>query len=85
MSEENKALARRVSGELYSSRGTLDAADDIYAPDVVAHDPTAICRRTDLSKIYAASASFLAPEPQTFEVPQSGGSIVLRIALGYVA
>src|SRR5215212_8826801 len=39
MSEENKALARRVSGELYSSRGTLDAADDIYAPDVVAHDP----------------------------------------------
>ena len=39
MSEENKALARRVSGELYNSRGTLDAADDIYAPDVVAHDP----------------------------------------------
>ena len=39
MSEENKALARRVSGELYSSRGTLDAADDIYAPDVVFHDP----------------------------------------------
>lgn len=39
MSEENKALARRVSGELYNSGGTLDAADDIYAPDVVAHDP----------------------------------------------
>jgi hypothetical protein len=43
---------------------------------------TAICRRTDLSKNYAASASFLAPEPQTFEVPQSGGSVVLRTALG---
>jgi len=39
MSEENKALARRVSEELYNSRGNPDATDEIYAPDFVAHDP----------------------------------------------
>ena len=34
MSEENKALVRRQEEELFS-RGNLDAADDIYAPDYV--------------------------------------------------
>lgn len=37
--EENKALTRRVSEELYSSRGNPDAAGEIYAPDFVAHNP----------------------------------------------
>jgi endonuclease YncB( thermonuclease family) len=45
---------------------------------------TAICRSTDLSKNYAASASFLAPEPQTVEVPQNAGSVVLRTALTWL-
>jgi steroid delta-isomerase-like uncharacterized protein len=36
--EENKILARRLSEEVYS-RGNLDAADEIYAPDFVGHDP----------------------------------------------
>ena len=39
MSEENKALARRVSEEIYDSRGNLDVVDEIYAPNAVAHDP----------------------------------------------
>ena len=38
--EENKALARRVSEEIYSSGGNVDVADEIYAPDFVGHDPS---------------------------------------------
>lgn len=36
--EENKAIARRLSEEVYS-RGNLDVADEIYAPGFVGHDP----------------------------------------------
>ena len=39
VSEENKALVRRQEEELFS-HGNLDAADDIYAPDYVGHDPS---------------------------------------------
>jgi steroid delta-isomerase-like uncharacterized protein len=39
LSEENKALVRRQEEELFS-RGNLDAADEIYAPDYVGHDPS---------------------------------------------
>jgi len=40
MSEENKAIARREIEELYNHTGSLDAAEEIYAPDYVGHDPT---------------------------------------------
>ena len=39
VSEDNKALVRRQEEELFS-RGNLDAADEIYAPDYVGHDPS---------------------------------------------
>ena len=39
MSEEIKALVRRQEEELFS-RGNLDAADEIYAPNYVGHDPS---------------------------------------------
>ena len=39
MSEENKALVRRQEEELFT-QGNLDAADEIYAPDYVGHDPS---------------------------------------------
>ncbi len=39
MSEQNKALARREAEEIFS-KGNLDAADEIYAPDFVGHEPT---------------------------------------------
>jgi steroid delta-isomerase-like uncharacterized protein len=39
VSEENKALVRRQEEELFGS-GNLDAADEIYAPDYVGHDPS---------------------------------------------
>jgi predicted ester cyclase len=38
--EENKAIARREIEELYNHTGNLDAANEIYAPDYVGHDPT---------------------------------------------
>lgn len=39
MSEENKALARRWAEDVMN-QGNLDAVDEIYASDFVAHDPT---------------------------------------------
>ena len=39
MSEENKALARRVADDLVNP-GNVDAVDEIYAPDYVLHDPS---------------------------------------------
>jgi len=37
--EENKAVVRRQEEELFT-RGNLDAADEIYAPGYVGHDPS---------------------------------------------
>ena len=39
MSEENKALARRLVEELYGQRN-LDIVDEIVDPNYVGHDPT---------------------------------------------
>ena len=40
MSEVNKAVARREFEEMYNQGGNLDAAEEIYAPNFVAHEPT---------------------------------------------
>jgi steroid delta-isomerase-like uncharacterized protein len=37
--EENKALARREIEEVFSANGNLDAADEIYAPNYISHQP----------------------------------------------
>jgi predicted SnoaL-like aldol condensation-catalyzing enzyme len=37
--EENKAVVRREIEELFNHTGNLDAADEIYAPDYVGHEP----------------------------------------------
>jgi predicted ester cyclase len=39
MPEENKAIVRRQEQELFT-QGNLDAADEIYAPNYVGHDPS---------------------------------------------
>jgi steroid delta-isomerase-like uncharacterized protein len=55
MPEEHRALARRAVEEIYN-RGNLDAADEIYAPDCVLHDPSLPedLRGTEGIKRYAA-------------------------------
>jgi len=37
--EENKAIVRRQEEEVFT-QGNLDAADEIYAPNYVGHDPS---------------------------------------------
>jgi steroid delta-isomerase-like uncharacterized protein len=39
MSEENKAIVRRQEEEVFT-QGNLDAADEIYAPNYLGHDPS---------------------------------------------
>jgi steroid delta-isomerase-like uncharacterized protein len=39
LSEENKAIVRQQEEELFT-QGNLDAADEVYAPDYVSHDPS---------------------------------------------
>ena len=39
MSEENKVVARRVVEELFNHTGNLDAADELFAPTYVGHEP----------------------------------------------
>jgi steroid delta-isomerase-like uncharacterized protein len=39
LSEENKAIVRQQEEELFT-QGNLDAADEVYAPDYVGHDPS---------------------------------------------
>ncbi len=38
--DENKAVARREIEEIFNQGGNLDAADEIYAPNYIGHDPT---------------------------------------------
>jgi len=39
LSEENKAIVRQQEEELFT-QGNLDAADEVYTPDYVGHDPS---------------------------------------------
>ena len=38
--QENKSVVRREFEEIFSQGGNLDAAQEIYAPDYVGHEPT---------------------------------------------
>ena len=39
MAEDNKAIARRSFEELFT-KGELEVADEVFAPDYIAHDPS---------------------------------------------
>jgi steroid delta-isomerase-like uncharacterized protein len=39
MSEVNKAVVRREFEEIFNQGGNFDAAEEIYAPDYVGHEP----------------------------------------------
>ena len=39
MSEENKAIVRRMIDELLNGQGNLNVADELFAPEYVGHNP----------------------------------------------
>jgi steroid delta-isomerase-like uncharacterized protein len=65
MSEENKALVRRELEEVFS-KGNLDAAEKIYGPDYVGHDPTEPeeIRGLEAARQYAATFRQAFPDVQ---------------------
>lgn len=61
--EENKAVVRREIEELYNKGGNLDAAEEIYAPDFVGHDPTTgDIRGVEGAKQFAATMRSAFPD-----------------------
>ncbi len=65
MSEENKAIVRREVEELFG-QGSLDVADEVYAPDYVGHTPDAPedIRGVEAARQYAASFRNAFPDLQ---------------------
>ena len=65
MSEENKTLVRREVEEVFS-KGNLDAAEEIYAPGYVSHEPTSPedIRGVDGARQFAAEFREAFPDLQ---------------------
>ncbi len=62
MSEENKALARRA-WEIVSS-ANLDLLEEVYAPDLVWHEPDQDVRGIEEGKRYVSDALVAFPDAQ---------------------
>ena len=61
--EENKAVGRRELEELYNEEGNLDAAEEIYTPDFVGHEPTiGEIRGVEGAMQYAATMRLAFPD-----------------------
>ena len=61
--EENKAVVRRELEDLYNEGGNLDAAEEIYAPDFVGHEPTVgDIRGVQGAKQFAATMRLAFPD-----------------------
>ncbi len=61
--EENKAVVRRELEELYNEGGNLDAAEEIYVPDFVGHEPAVgDIRGVQGAKQFAASMRQAFPD-----------------------
>ncbi len=81
--EENQAVARREIQELFNHTGNLDAADEIYAPDYVGHDPTgAEMRGVEGAKQYAAALRQAFPDLESTIEDQiaQGDKVVSRFS-----
>jgi steroid delta-isomerase-like uncharacterized protein len=80
MSEENKAVARREVEEIFA-QGNLDAAEEIYAPDVVGHDPASgEIRGIEGAKQFAAKFRQAFPDlqPTIEDMVAEGDKVVIR-------
>jgi predicted SnoaL-like aldol condensation-catalyzing enzyme len=66
MSEENKSVVRREFEEMFNRGGNLDAADEIYAPDYVGHEPAfGDAQGVEGAKQFAADFRQAFPDLQT--------------------
>jgi hypothetical protein len=65
LSEENKAVVRREIEEIFNHTGNLDAAEEIFAPDYVSHEPTSgDTRGIEGAKQFAATYRQAFPDLQ---------------------
>jgi steroid delta-isomerase-like uncharacterized protein len=80
--EENKALARREIEEVFSAKGNLDAADEIYAPNYISHQPAGQddIRGLEALKELAAGIRQAFPDSETIIEDQiaEGDKVVTR-------
>jgi steroid delta-isomerase-like uncharacterized protein len=81
--EENKALARREIEEIFSPKGNLDAADEIYAPNYISHQPAGQddIRGLEAIKELAAGIREAFPDSETTIEDQiaEGDKVVTRL------
>ncbi len=64
--EENKAVTRREIEEIFNQGGNLNAAEEIYAPNYVGHEPTfGDVHGVEGAKQFAASYRQAFPDLQT--------------------
>ena len=78
--EENKALARRELEEIFDAKGNLDAAEEIYAPHYISHQPAGDedLRGVEAMKQFAAGMREAFPDLQvTIEEQIAEGDRVL--------
>ena len=79
--EENKAVVRREFEEIFSKGGDLDAAEEIYAPNYVGHEPTfGDIQGVESAKQFAASYREAFPDLQSTIEDQvaEGDKVVTR-------
>ncbi len=84
MSEENKAVVRREMEEVFNHAGDLDAADEIYAPDYVDHEPTTgNIRGIEGAKQFAVAYREAFPDLETTREDQvaEGDKVVSRFTV----
>ena len=79
--QENRIVVRREFEEIFSQGGNLDAAEEIYAPDYVGHEPTfGDVHGVEGAKQFAATYRQAFPDIQTTMEDQvaEGDKVVSR-------
>jgi steroid delta-isomerase-like uncharacterized protein len=79
--QENKSVVSRELKEIFSQGGNLDAAEEIYAPDYVGHEPTfGDVHGVEGAKQFAATYRQAFPDVQTTMEDQlaEGDKVVTR-------
>jgi predicted ester cyclase len=81
--EENKAVVRQEFEEIFNQGGNLDAAEEIYAPDYVGHEPTfGDIHGVEGAKQFAADFRQAFPDLQTTieDMVAEGDKVVTRFS-----